>query len=63
MAELFSKFKDGNPDQKSLLRAFYQAQRRIEKRHELQRIELVKRIQERREMLHKMGQHANLDAL
>ena len=27
MAELFSKFKDGNPDQKSLLRAFYQAQR------------------------------------
>ncbi|MCA9020631.1 MAG: translocase [Planctomycetaceae bacterium] len=61
--ELTSKFKDGNLDQKSLLRAFYQAQRRIEKRHEQQRIDLVKRIQERREMLHKLGQHANLDAL
>ncbi len=62
-SEFVAKYKAGNLDQKSLLRAFYQAQRRIEKRHEQQRIELVKRIQERREMLHKMGQHANLDAL
>tara|TARA_R100001132_G_scaffold27563_1_gene35597 strand:+ start:516 stop:2474 length:1959 start_codon:yes stop_codon:yes gene_type:complete len=63
VAELAIKFKDGSQDQKSILRAFYQAQRRIEKRHERQRIDLVKRIQERREMLHKMGQHASLDAL
>lgn len=63
VAELAIKFKDSSQDQKSVLRAFYQAQGRIEKRHELQRIDLVKRIRERREMLHKMGQHASLDAL
>lgn len=61
--ELIAKFQGGIHDRKTVLRAFYQAQQRIEKRHELQRIELVKRIQERREMLHKLGQHANLDAL
>jgi len=43
------------------LRYFYQAQRRIEKRHEQQRIDLVNRIKQRREMLQQMGQHANLD--
>jgi len=43
------------------VRYFYQAQRRIEKRHEQQRIELVNRIDQRRQMLQQMGQHANLD--
>ncbi|MFK7776735.1 MAG: hypothetical protein QM501_01270, partial [Gimesia sp.] len=45
----------------SAVRYFYQAQRRIEKRHEQQRIDLVVQIKQRRQMLKQMGQHANLD--
>lgn len=47
---------------KSAVRSFYQAQRRIEKQHERQRVDLVNRISQRREMLHQMGQHSNLNS-
>ena len=60
--ELNSSYQETNQDLKSLVRYFYQAQQRIESRHEQQRIDLVNRINQRRQMLQQMGQHANLDA-
>lgn len=59
--ELSSNYHEASQDLKSAVRYFYQAQRRIEKRHEQQRIELVNHIKQRRQMLQQMGQHANLD--
>tara|TARA_R110002111_G_scaffold117466_2_gene179462 strand:+ start:27108 stop:29066 length:1959 start_codon:yes stop_codon:yes gene_type:complete len=60
--ELNSSYQEINQDLKSSVRYFYQAQQRIETRHEQQRIDLVNRINQRRQMLQQMGQHANLDA-
>lgn len=59
--ELGSNYDEPTQDLKSAVRYFYQAQHRIEKRHEQQRIELVNQIKQRRQMLRQMGQHANLD--
>lgn len=59
--ELHSTYHNSSQDLKSAVRYFYQAQKRIEKRHEQQRVELVDRINQRRQMLQQMGQHANLD--
>tara|TARA_R110002095_G_scaffold185024_2_gene162222 strand:- start:52455 stop:54326 length:1872 start_codon:yes stop_codon:yes gene_type:complete len=58
--DLITSFQETSQDLKSTLRYFYQAQQRIEKRHEQQRIDLVNRITQRRQMLKQMGQHANL---
>ena len=58
--DLFTSFQETSQDLQSTLRYFYQAQRRIEKRHEQQRIQLVNHITQRRQMLKQMGQHANL---
>ncbi len=60
--ELYSTYQQNRSDLKSAVRYFFQAQRRIEKRHEKQRVDLVERISQRRQMLQQMGQHANLNA-
>jgi len=60
--ELNSSYHEHNQDLKSAVPYFYQAQQRIEKRHEQQRIDLVSRINQRRQMLQQMGQHANLNS-
>lgn len=59
--KLISTFQNTKHELGNAARYFYQAQKRIEKRHEQQRIELVNRINQRRQMLQQMGQHANLD--
>jgi preprotein translocase subunit SecA len=59
--DLNSSFQETSQDLKATLRYFYQAQQRIEARHEQQRIDLVNRIMQRRQMLQQMGQHANLN--
>lgn len=61
--DLNSAFQETSQDLQSTLRYFYQAQQRIEHRHEQQRIDLVNRITQRRQMLQQMGQHANLSEL
>ncbi|MCA9016237.1 MAG: translocase [Planctomycetaceae bacterium] len=59
--KLLSAYQEISQELKSTLRYFFQAQQRIENRHEQQRIDLVNRITQRRQMLQQMGQHANLN--
>ncbi|WP_197993159.1 translocase [Gimesia aquarii] len=59
--ELYSTYRESSQDLKTAVRYFYQAQKRVEKHHEQQRVELVDRINQRRQTLQQMGQHANLD--
>lgn len=61
-AALQADYQRGGRKLESAVRDFYQAQQRLEKRHERQRVDLVNRINARRQMLHQMGQHANLNA-
>ncbi|QDT30577.1 preprotein translocase subunit SecA [Gimesia panareensis] len=61
-AALLADYQRAGRELQSAVRHFYQAQSRVEKRHERQRVELVNRISERRQMLQQMGQHANLNA-
>lgn len=60
--ELCSTYQNNRSDLRSAVRYFFQAQRKIESRHEQQRVDLVNRINQRRQMLEQMGQHANLNA-
>lgn len=59
--ELYSTYRESSQDLKTAVRYFYQAQKRVEKHHAQQRVELVDRINQRRQTLQQMGQHANLD--
>jgi len=61
-AALRTDYQRSGRNLQSAVRYFYQAQQRVEKRHERQRVELVNRINARRQMLQQMGQHANLNA-
>lgn len=61
--KLFTSYQENSQELPSTLKYFYQAQQRIESRHEQQRIDLVNRISQRRQMLQQMGQNAHLDAL
>lgn len=61
-AALRADYQRSGRNLQSAVRYFYQAQQRVEKLHERQRVELVNRISARREMLQQMGQHANLNA-